>query len=415
MGVPLNITEWMKGYVGFGATGWWAGMALVATLVTLVAAGSSTGSVRAAVRVEPRSARELAATLAIADDVWSEPSSDGVVVVLGSPALARLRAGGTPYRVVVEDVDALAANERARLAHRASAAWFADYRDADEIDAYMDRLASEHPSVAHLRVLGRSFEGRPIRAIEVSRGGKVGIVLDGGHHAREWISVMVPICIADRLVTGDDHDPRIRAILDAARFVIIPVVNPDGYRYSWTTDRYWRKTRRGGYGVDLSRNYSVGWGEAGSSDDPRSPNYRGERPFSEPETRAIRDLFEHETIAAHVDFHSFSQVVVYPWSYQRADPPDRARFAAIADRMSTAMVAAHGQRYAIRPGSELQVGAGGTAGDWSYGVRGALAFLVELRPSSAAGGGFVLPPEQIAPTCDEGLASILELAESMIR
>ena len=292
--------------------------------------------------------------------------------------------------------------------------WFAQYRDNDEVNAYMDALASRYPDLARVRPLGTSIEGRPIRALEISHGGTVGIAINGGHHAREWISVMVPICIADRLAAGYSRDARIRRILDAARFFIVPVVNPDGYHYTWTVDRNWRKNRRGGYGVDLSRNYSVGWGGADSSDDTASPNYRGTDPFSEPETQALRTLFEREPIAAHVDFHSFSQVIVYPWSHRRDQPADRDAFAAIAERMRDAISAAHGVRYKVRAGSELQIGAGGTAGDWSYAEHGALSFLVELRPAGRADGGFLLPPEQIVPTCDENFAGVLALAEWMI-
>ena len=295
----------------------------------------------------------------------------------------------------------------------APAGFFADYRDGAAIDAHLDELAAEHPDVARTFAIGRSYEGRLIRVIEIGRG-DVAIAIDGGHHAREWISVMTPACIADRLVRGDTSDPRIHRILDRVRFAIVPIVNPDGYAYTWTTDRSWRKNRRGGNGVDLSRNYSVGWGTAGSSDDPTSPNYRGEAPFSEPETRAMRDLFDTRAFAAHVDFHSYSQVLVYPWSHRRDDPPDRDRLALIAERTRAAMTAAHGERYTVRAGSELQRGAGGTAGDWSYGERGALSLLVELRPGSAAGGGFELPPDQIIPTCDEALAGVLALAETLI-
>jgi murein tripeptide amidase MpaA len=239
-------------------------------------------------------------------------------------------------------------------------------------------------------------------------------VLGGGQHAREWISVMVPICIADRLANAHGSDRRVRRILDGVTFFIVPLVNPDGYVHSWEVDRYWRKNRRGGHGVDLNRNYSVAWGQAGSSGDPRSPNYRGEHPFSEPETQAMRSLFESELVAAHVDFHSFSQLILYPWSYKRQAPPDRDAFAAIADRMSSAMYARHGAKYGVRPGAELKVGASGTFTDWTYGERGALAFTVELRPATGP-DGFVLPPDQIVPTCEESLSAVLELAEWMMR
>ncbi len=375
---------------------------------------------RAAVRVEPRTDGELAATLALADDVWSDRTEPGspFVIVLAALHREQLRAIGVPHQVVIEDIDAAAEAERVRLAQRARASsgadWCTEYRDLDELNTHMDLLAKQHPALVSVHSLGSSVEGRPIRDLEISHGGKIRIVLDGGHHAREWISVMVPICIADWLVARHEHDPRVRKLLETVSFHIVPVVNPDGYHFSWTTDRYWRKNRRGGYGVDLSRNYRVGWGEGGSSGDRQSPNFRGEHAFSEPETRAFRELFERNTIAAHIDFHSFSQVIVYPWSHQRAEPPDRDQLAAIADRMTTAMYAAHGEQYKVRPGSSLQVGAGGTAGDWSYGVHGALSFLVELRPSSSSDGGFVLPPEQIVPTRDESLAGVLELAEWLV-
>ena len=334
------------------------------------------------------------------------------VAVLAATAIAVVR---TDHRPTPEDT---ARRERQRLATRlrgeAAPDWFAEFRDVDELNVHMAMLGVRHPEVAHLRRIGSSIEERPIQALEISRGGTLAIVLDGGHHAREWISVMTPICIADRLANGYVDDPRIRRILGAVKFVIVPLVNPDGYHYSWTVDRFWRKSRRGGYGVDLNRNYAVGWGGADSSAIEQSPNYRGERAFSEPETRALRSVFEREPIAAHVDFHSFSQVITYPWSYQRARPKDEAKLHAIASLMRTAMQSATGLDYKVRPGNELQVGASGTAGDWSYGMHGALSFLIELRPSSRAEGGFVLPPEQIKPTCDEAMAAVLALADSLI-
>jgi murein tripeptide amidase MpaA len=324
-------------------------------------------------------------------------------------ASSALRGCGGWY--VAAGVVALAATGVVARSHTTS--WFSAYRDLAAIDARMDALAAADPESVHVFSLGASVEGRPIRAIEISHGGALHIAIDGGQHAREWIAVMAPVCIADRLAHGDG-DARIRRVLESVTFDIVPVVNPDGYAYTWEHDRSWRKNRRGGYGVDLNRNFSVGWGEPGSSGDRSSPNYRGDAPFSEPETRALASLFDRAPIAAHIDFHSFSQVITYPWSHQRTPPRDEQRFAAIAARMSTAMATAHGEHYAVRAGSELTVGASGTAGDWSYGDRGALSFLVELRPANRRGGGFELPPDQIEPTCDEAMASVLALADAVI-
>ncbi|MFN0247596.1 MAG: M14 metallopeptidase family protein [Kofleriaceae bacterium] len=290
--------------------------------------------------------------------------------------------------------------------------WFAAYRDLDEVTTRMKLLAERHPELVTMRALGSSVEGRPIHALEIGRGA-AGIALDGGQHAREWVSVMVPICIADRLV-AQSEEPRIRRLLDAVRFHIVPVANPDGYAYTWTHDRFWRKNRRGGYGVDLNRNYSVAWGHAGSSGDRDSPNYRGAHAFSEPESRALASLFERNPIVAHVDFHSFSQVVVYPWSHKRELPADAARFAELANVISAAMSSAHGHRYAVRAGADLAIGSSGTLGDWAYATHGVLSFLVELRPRPG-GDGFLLPPDQITPTCDESFAGVLALAEALSR
>ena len=283
--------------------------------------------------------------------------------------------------------------------------FFREFHDGDAIAAYMAELAAQ--GHARLVTLGSSVEGRPIQALEIGSG-PIGIVLDGGMHAREWLSVSTPLCVAERLVT----DPHAQAILEQVRFSIVPLMNPDGYHRTWTTDRYWRKNARG---VDLNRNFPIGWGGAGSSHDRESPNYRGEYPFSEPETEAMRTLFETAPIAAHIDFHSFSQVIVYPWSHRRDDPPDRDAFAAIAERMQGAIAATHGERYQVRAGSELKVGAGGTVADWSYAEHGALAFLVELRPASRKDGGFVVSPEQIEPTCDESYAAVLALADWLLQ
>ncbi|HEU0034123.1 MAG TPA: M14 metallopeptidase family protein [Kofleriaceae bacterium] len=374
---------------------------------------------RVAVELWPRSAAERAAIVEGAFDVWTDSAVDGesIVVAMRADALGALALRGVPMRVQVDDLDAVAAAERVRLARRVRdpqdrAAWFAEYRDLDEITAFEDRMVARRPEVVRTRELGRSIEDEPVRAIEISRGGSLRIVLNGGQHAREWISVMVATCVADRL--ADERDPRVRGVLDRVRFTIVPVANPDGYRYSWERDRYWRKNRRGGYGVDLNRNYSVAWGGRGSSGWRRSEMYRGEAPFSEPETRAMAAAFDGDPVAAHVDFHSYSQLVLYPWSHTATPPPDRDRFAAVADRMASALVAAHGKRYQIRAGSDLQVGASGTLPDWSYGERRALAFTIELRPARGP-DGFVLPPEQIVPTCDESFAAVLELADQVIR
>jgi carboxypeptidase T len=184
------------------------------------------------------------------------------------------------------------------------------------------------------------------------------------------------------------------------------VVNPDGYQHSWAHDRYWRKNRRDGHGVDLNRNFGVAWGGDGSSGFKRSETYRGEYAFSEPETAALRDLARRERIALHIDFHAYGQLVLYPWGYTAKPARDRDRFAAVGDRMASAMFAAHETPYRLMSAVELYP-ASGTMSDWMYGEVQARSYTIELRPRGRS--GFVLPPSEIRPTCDEGLAAVLAL------
>ena len=165
---------------------------------------------------------------------------------------------------------------------------------------------------------------------------------------------------------------------------------------------------------DLDRNFPVGFGGTGSSGSKRSETYRGAYAFSEPESIALRDLARRERIALHVDLHAYGQILLYPWSHTGTPAKDRDRHSAIGDRMTSAMVAAHGTPYRLTSAIEFYPAAG-TMMDWMYGELGALSYGIELRPRWPGGArGFVLPPEPIRPTCDEGLAAVLAL-RSMAR
>lgn len=397
-------------------------------LVALVSLGLSTmllrppheppavSAVRAAVRIEPRSEAERQQVLALAVDLWSDSDrGPRLDVVLEPSGLDALTAAGIAYEVLSPDIDADAAAERARLEQAEAARpgnWFAEYRDYETVDAHLDTLVARRPDLARVETLGTSVMGRRIRALRISAAGAEApaIVVNGGQHAREWISVMVSTCVADRLVTDYDADPRVHAVLDRHAVWVAPVINPDGYVFSWESDRYWRKNRRGSYGVDLNRNWSVGFGGRGSSSNRRSQIFRGPHAFSEPETQALRDLLMREPSVAHIDFHSFGQLILYPWSHTKKVAPDRDKLAALGDAMASAIYDVHRQPYRLMPAQDLYM-AGGTALDWSYGERGAMGFTIELRPKG--GSGFVLPPDQIVPTCDEAYAAVLALAERL--
>jgi carboxypeptidase T len=372
---------------------------------------------RTAVRVQIADEASRSVVLERALDLWSDTDAAEVLdVVLAAGDLADLEAHGIDFVVLSPDIDADAELERARLEQAEAARpgnWFSEYRDYETVDAYLGTLAARGPELVRIQQLGTSVEGRRIRGVRISAAADDAptIVLNGGQHAREWISVMTSTCIADRLVTDAGVDPRVRAVLDRYAVWVVPVVNPDGYVFSWESDRYWRKNRRGSHGVDLNRNWSVGFGGRGSSSRRWSQIYRGPQAFSEPETRALRDLITNTAAVAHIDFHSFGQLILYPWSHTKTPAPDHDRLAALGDAMATAIAGTHGERYRLSSAQELYT-AGGTSLDWSYGERGAMGFTIELRPDGG-GNGFVLPPEHIEPTCDEAYAAVLALAERL--
>src|SRR5262249_20292105 len=137
--------------------------------------------------------------------------------------------------------------------------WFAEYRDYRAISEHLRELALLAPDRVTLQGIGSSLDGRTIWAVRIGNGATP-MLINGPQHAREWIATMVTTCVADRLVRDYDRDPQIRAFVDSTELWVVPVVNPDGYQYSWSTDRYWRKNRRERHGVDLNRNFAVAWG-----------------------------------------------------------------------------------------------------------------------------------------------------------
>jgi carboxypeptidase T len=196
-----------------------------------------------------------------------------------------------------------------------------------------------------------------------------------------------------------------------------PLVSPVGHVQSRVPERLWRKNRRpnpdGSIGVDPNRNYGYMWGtihDDRSSHIPADITYVGPRAFSEPETRAVRDLIARELFRGVITYHSYTQLILYPWGYTLDAIPalaDRGRMEALADRMQGLIAGVHGTVYTAQQSSRLYLTAGDTT-DWTYGVYGIPSFTIELRPLTFAEGGFILPPDQILPTWEENKPAALE-------
>jgi carboxypeptidase T len=348
-------------------------------------------------------------------DVW-EVKPDYLILRAAEAQLDRLARMG--YQVEqLEDVGR-------HLSAFASAEAMAGYHSAASLEEELRQLAEARPDIAELKEIGRSIEGRPILALRIGdrRGGVPKVLFMGCHHAREWIAVEVPFLLAKELVELADESP-ITSWLSGGEVWVAPMVNPDGHEHSRANERLWRKNRRqnqdGSFGVDPNRNYGYMWGTLNistSSHVPSDETYVGPRAFSEPETQAVRDLVACERFAGVITYHSYSQLILYPWGYTDtavSDVPDRELMSGLAAEMQVLIREVHGVVYTPQQSSDLYPTAGDTT-DWTYGTYGVPSFTVELRPRTRQEGGFILPAREIQPTWEENRPAAFRFIEQLV-
>jgi carboxypeptidase T len=297
-----------------------------------------------------------------------------------------------------------------------------DYHSSLELETELRLLEAAYPQIAYVREIGRSLEGRPIYGLKISDNpaldeNEPAVVFLGCHHAREWISVEVPLLLGRHLLENYASDAAVRALVDGGEIWVVPLVNPDGLEYSIHVYRYWRKNRRansdGSFGVDLNRNYGYMWGtdNVGSSPVPSSDVYRGTAAFSEPETDAVRRLVAGRDVRAVVSFHSYSQVILYPWAYTAQPSPMDAELSDLARTMSGLMAAVRGTVYGYgQSASGIGYTSNGDMTDWTFGVAGISSFTIELPPPDVDEGGFFNDEAEIDGIFRDNLPAMLFLA-----
>ena len=375
------------------------------------------------VRANIQTMEDLERILALEPDPWSCRLGLGPMDFRFTPDQREgLDALGIQYTVIVEDVQEAVEAERASMLVR-DATFFQNYRTNLEVSDHIDDLIALRPDLASRSNIGSSIQGRDIYAVKLSTPGadKPAVLFFGCQHAREWVSVMVPVYFIDRMINEYDNDPAIQDILDRVDIYVVPIVNPDGYHHSHVSQRMWRKNRRfisgTTYGVDPNRNWATAWGGQGSSGTPSSEVYRGAGPFSEPETQAVRDLANSlPNLRAMFDIHSYSQLVLCPLGYTTAlaPYPDWRTFQDLSDDIADAIFDVHSVPYFAGPaGASLYV-ASGDAPDWFYAEHNALSWTIELRPTSS-NPGFLLPASQIIPTSEEMFPAMLLTADMATR
>ncbi|MDF3298150.1 M14 family metallopeptidase [Streptomyces tropicalis] len=351
------------------------------------------------------------------------------VVVSGRPGQIRsLRARGY-------DVTALGAlpdrgaGTRAARPHDFPAA-DAKYHTYAEMNAEIARRLAAHPGILSRRVIGKSAEGRDIVALKVSDHvatdeNEPEVLLTFHQHAREHLTVEMALYLLRELVDGYGTDPRITRIVDSREIWILPDLNPDGGAYDIATGSYrsWRKNRQPNSGspypgTDLNRNWGFHWGCCqGSSGSPSAETYRGSAPESAPEVKAVADFARsrvvggRQQIRAGIDFHSYSELVMWPFGFTTSataagmTADDAAAFRAVGRRMA----ASNG--YTPEQTSDLYV-SDGSIDDYLWGTQRIFDFTFEMYPRSAAGGGFYPPGEVIERETARNRDAVLQLLET---
>ncbi|MBG81134.1 MAG: hypothetical protein CMJ39_10580 [Phycisphaerae bacterium] len=348
--------------------------------------------------------------------------------LLDEEGLTLIEGLGLTHRDIVADLPKFTAQqnqERVAIRQQRGLDFYADFRTLDEFNAKLDEFETSYPDLVTPIVIGTSHEGRQIRGVVIRSGednGRPAVLFNGCQHAREWISPMTTIYIADTLLSQYAVNPAIAARLQQVEVIVIPVVNPDGYVFTYASggDRYWRKNRRDNSGscegVDLNRNWGSDWnGGQSTSNDPCSDVYVGPASMSEPEVDALAVYCQnHGNIRAQVDFHAFSELILEPRGYTTTPPPDYDELNSLGIDMSQAIQSVYGQNYTAGNPCNILYCASGTLIDWPYDTYGSLSYCIELRPSSGGIGGFAPPPSEIRPCAEENFEAVLVMIDHVL-
>ncbi|KAK6501863.1 hypothetical protein TWF481_009682 [Arthrobotrys musiformis] len=312
-----------------------------------------------------------------------------------------------------------------------SLAWFDEYHTFAEHQQWLVDIQDGFRENSELIEIGKSYEGRPINGIHLwGKGGKdskPAVLWHSTAHAREWITTMVVEYLIFGLITGyNSKNDQVRSILDKYDFFIIPVVNPDGFVYSKTTNRLWRKNRQphpthSCIGIDINRNWGHKWEvitpASWSSSNPCDEVFRGVAPDMAPEVLAVtkhaKSLAANKGIKLYIDWHSFSQKILLAYGYTcDKQVPGYERSMSLAKGVAAAIEGAHQKKFT--PGSScrnLYQFSGGST-DWMQDVVSAeISWCIELRPTGWA--GFLLPASQIRASGEEQWEGMMYLLSNM--
>ncbi|XP_069829981.1 carboxypeptidase B-like [Dendropsophus ebraccatus] len=328
---------------------------------------------------------------------------------------ALLEQSQIPYEILISDLQE--ALEKQRDSNIRAVHSYEKYNDLDTINAWSANIAAQNPGLVTRSVLGTSYEGRPIYLLKVGKSGKNknAVFIDCGFHAREWISPAFCQWFVKEAVNSYGSGSQFDILLNNLDFYVLPVLNVDGYAFTWTTNRMWRKTRSANknsscVGTDPNRNFNAGWCTVGASSRACDETYCGTAPESEVETKALANFIRANipSIKAYLTIHSYSQMLLFPYSYTYAISKDNTELNNVAKGAVEALTALYKTKYTYGPGGTTIYLAAGGSDDWAYDAGVKYSFTFELRDTGRY--GFALPESQIKPTCEETMLAVKYIA-----
>ncbi|MFD5142960.1 M14 family metallopeptidase [Streptomyces sp. NPDC058401] len=304
------------------------------------------------------------------------------------------------------------------------------YHNYAEASAEINQRIAQYPTLMSKQVIGKSYEGRDLVAIKISDNvgtdeAEPEVLFTAHQHAREHLTVEMALYLLKEFGSKYGTDSRITNMINGREIWIVPDLNPDGGEYDIASGSYrsWRKNRQPNagssyVGTDENRNWNYKWGCCGgSSSSKSSETYRGAAAESAPEVKVVSDFVRSrvvggkQQIKAAIDFHTYSELVLWPfgWTYNDTAPGLTADDLAVYKKIGTSMAASNG--YTPEQSSDLYI-TDGTIDDWLWGNQKIFAYTFEMYPTDSGSSGFYPPDEVIDRETVRNKEAVLQLLEN---
>ncbi|KAF9963000.1 hypothetical protein BGZ65_006716 [Modicella reniformis] len=291
--------------------------------------------------------------------------------------------------------------------------WFSGYHSYEDHQTWLQTQIKKYATIASAFSAGKSFQNREQAGIKIGNGPN-NVVFHGLQHSREWITGSVVEYLIDQLLRGTDS--RVAGYLKKYTFHIIPIMNPDGFVITQSSDRMHRKNaQKNGecLGTDTNRNWNFHWNEGGASTDPCADSYMGPSAFSAPEAKNIGEYLKKlPNVVSYIDFHSYSQLWMTPYGFTGKRPDNYDTYLKpLAVGAVAALKAAGGTVFQAGDIYNTIYPASGSSVDYALSVGVGAPFAVELRDRGEF--GFSLPANQIIPSGKEVWAAFTYILDNL--